>query len=536
MNTPDLDLADIQGNILTAYGRLGFPKARFLLFTVRNEVAGRYFVDMLRPRVTSALRWRSRKPDRPTGQIEVPRPQVALNIAFTFRGLLALGVPTRTLRGLPDDYIDGMAARASVLGDDVEGNRPDAWDSVWAPPSAPTHPHILITLNAQMTADGRAVPALNDTTQELLRLAARSNGGIVLCEGHRGAENRWQDLSAIVESLGDGLVRPTAMEHFGFTDAISDPAFEGQVPPGEAALRCVGQGKIDGLGRWSPLATGEFLLGWPDEAQEIPGASMPLAFIRNGTFLAYRKLHEDVRAFTRWITETSARFQQAWGLANLAQAEETLRAKLAGRWRDGVPLIAAPDFAAWENFNSLYPDPGDGAVNVERQRRLVAFDYREDLQGARCPIGAHVRRMSTRDMLDPHVMDPNPKNRAGSALNNRRRILRRGLPYGAAGGPDGEHGIVMLAMCASLSRQFEFVQQQWLNYGFDFGLGNDTCPLAGNHGLDARFVIAADSSSGRAPFIASALPQFVSVRGGDYFFVPSLTALTMIAMGVVDPT
>jgi hypothetical protein len=94
----------------------------------------------------------------------------------------------------------------------------------------------------------------------------------------------------------------------------------------------------------------------------------------------------------------------------------------------------------------------------------------------------------------------------------------------------------MLTLCASLARQFEFVQQQWLNYGLDFGLGNDTCPLVGNHAPDARFVIAADPASGNPPFIAGGLPQFVSTRGGDYFFMPSMTALRMIGMGVVDPT
>ena len=94
----------------------------------------------------------------------------------------------------------------------------------------------------------------------------------------------------------------------------------------------------------------------------------------------------------------------------------------------------------------------------------------------------------------------------------------------------------MLVTCASLSRQFEFVQQQWLNYGLDFGAGNDTCPIVGNHGPDARFVIAATPESGNAPFIATGLPQAVSARGGDYFFVPGITALRMLAIGTIDPT
>jgi hypothetical protein len=34
----------------------------------------------------------------------------------------------------------------------------------------------------------------------------------------------------------------------------------------------------------------------------------------------------------------------------------------------------------------------------------------------------------------------------------------------------------------------------------------------------------------------SKLKTFVETRGGDYFFIPSVTALRMMAMGIVDPT
>jgi hypothetical protein len=57
----------------------------------------------------------------------------------------------------------------------------------------------------------------------------------------------------------------------------------------------------------------------------------------------------------------------------------------------------------------------------------------------------------------------------------------------------------------------------------------------GNHPPGARFVIAAPDDT-KPPFVASGLPQFVSTRGGDYFFAPSMTALRMIGTGVVDPT
>jgi deferrochelatase/peroxidase EfeB len=140
-------------------------------------------------------------------------------------------------------------------------------------------------------------------------------------------------------------------------------------------------------------------------------------------------------------------------------------------------------------------------------------------------------------MLAPRAPD-------GSVLNNRRRILRRGLPYGDSSpgvSDEAEHGIVMLVVCANLFRQFEFVQQQWINYGLDSNAGNDTDPLVGNHatgdhGPKAKFVIASDPKTGRPPFIVEGIPQFVETRGGEYFFVPSMTALRMIGMGTIDPT
>jgi deferrochelatase/peroxidase EfeB len=204
------------------------------------------------------------------------------------------------------------------------------------------------------------------------------------------------------------------------------------------------------------------------------------------------------------------------------ESRETIKAKMVGRWSNGVPLMAAPTYREWKVFNAR-PD------SAEKQRAYVDFKYRDDPNGEKCPLTAHIRRTNTRDMLDPEK---------SSVLNNRRRLLRRGLPYGLSTPDDdaGEHGIIFMAICASLFRQFEFVQQQWLQYGLDAHAGNDTCPIVGHHDANAKFVIPAAKDSGKPPFICSKLPPFVETRGGDYFFLPSLTALRMIAMGTIDPT
>ena len=75
-----------------------------------------------------------------------------------------------------------------------------------------------------------------------------------------------------------------------------------------------------------------------------------------------------------------------------------------------------------------------------------------------------------------------------------------------------------MIVCASLFRQFEFVQQQWVQYGLDANAGNDTCPLVGNRdNNDAKFVIPAAPASGQTPFICSKLPQFVRRVAANIF-------------------
>lgn len=522
----ELELGDLQGGILSAYGKQGFPRGRFLLFHVAATAAGRAFVEALRPRVTTALRWPDRK-GTSTGVHAVPRPDCTLNLAFTFWGLIALEVPTRTLRGMPDEFIDGMATRAAILGDDILDNGEAHWDPLWR--TGVPKPHILVMLNARVDARGEPHAALAERTAELLALAAASEGGVRLLDGHGGGESRFQNLSALFADGPDGTRTPLPTEHFGFVDAIGDPVFDGQYPGREEEARCIGQGAVDGQGQWRPLAPGEFILGWPDEAQEVAGAAMPLDFSRNGSFFAYRKLHQHLDAWDRWLDQRAAELGALWAIADPADARETLKAKMAGRWTDGVPLAVAPTVAEWRAFRARVP-----FGSPEWVRAATEFGFADDTDGAKCPVTAHIRRANTRDMLDP-LWDRPAAARMGSALNNRRRILRRGLPYGGRDDPHGEHGIVLLAHCASLFRQFEFVQQQWMNYGLDFNAGNDSCPIVGNHGPGARFVIAAPDAA-TPPFIASGLPQFVSTRGGDYFFAPSMTALRMIGQGVVDPT
>ena len=56
-----------------------------------------------------------------------------------------------------------------------------------------------------------------------------------------------------------------------------------------------------------------------------------------------------------------------------------------------------------------------------------------------------------------------------------------------------------------------------------------------NGKLTDKAIIQAEPGGGKAPFFCTHLPRMVETRGGDYFFIPSITALEMIAQGIVDP-
>lgn len=516
--TINLDLADIQCNVLQP---TFFPKARYFAIQIPDLAAGsgaRDFVMAYRPKVTTSAPWYQ----------EPPRlPKVAINLAFSWEGLRRLDLPVRTLAEMPAEFIHGMENRALILGDPVKDDsklcEPKDWEEPWVEKKV----HILVCLNAQIDgATGAAVPELQQETDFLLTLCKQYK--LVVLSGHSGSGQQpvgnYQEATACIAKLPDGTCVPTRKEHFGFSDGIGQPVFEGQFG-NDTLNQAQGRGKLTSKGTWEPLATGEFLLGHPDEAQEIPGSAMPPELVRNGTFLVYRKLHQNVKSFNDYIDRMAAAYAAGRPSLTIPDAREIIMAKMAGRWSDGVPISLKPTLAEWRAFQAEVPNP------EQRIEMTRVFSFKDDPQGAKCPIGSHLRRVNPRDSLDT-------EGDLGSALNDRRRLLRRGLPYGEGMADDNSgHGVIALVMCASIARQFEFVQQQWLQYGLDASAGNDDCPLLGARlGGQSKFVIPVDPEGEDVPHICSDLPKFVQSRGGEYFFLPSMTALRMIGMGVVDPT
>jgi Dyp-type peroxidase family len=441
----ELDLAGIQGFVVRGY-RL--PFAGYLLGHVQDAGRARRWLADTLDDVLTATPWSQ-------------KPQSGINLAFSYAGLRALGVPDASLGGFPEDFREGMAARAGLLGDAGE-SAPERWEAAFLDPGV----HVLVMISAD------SQEAL-DAHDARLR-AAMAGGGVAIVADQAGA------------------ALPGGSEHFGFADGFAQPSIEGAgVPPSP------GQGAPGKDGAWRPVRAGEFILGYPDEQGVLPDAPAPDQLSANGSYLVYRKLHQDVAGFRRELAAAAAHYPGG---------EEQLAAKIVGRWRDGTPVDLSPE----------RPDP---AVAADPERNN-AFSYAGDAGGRRCPVGSHVRRANPRESLPFE-----------GALVNRHRMIRRGIPYGpplpeGAADDGAERGVVFMCLQASIARQFEFVQAQWLGGGNAFGLGDDQDVIAGPQDLQGTRKM---TIPGSPPHFAGPLERVVTVRGGEYFFCPGVNGLRYLA-------
>jgi Dyp-type peroxidase family len=260
------------------------------------------------------------------------------------------------------------------------------------------------------------------------------------------------------------------------------------------------------------VPAGEFILGYPNARGQLTGRPlMPASedprrlllpdptgsgavdFGRNGTYLVFRQLEQDVEGFWRFVDAATKRADGSQDPSYRA----ALAAKMVGRWPSGAPLVKAPDHDA-----PALADDND-------------FAYRDDARGLACPIGAHIRRANPRDSLGPEPA-------ASLDATDRHRLLRRARSYGPAGGT----GLYFICLAGDLARQFEFVQHTWLNSATFNGLYDDADPLTGSrHPVGATFTVPARPVRRRY----RGLPQFVRTRGGAYFFLPGVSAVRYLA-------
>jgi len=316
-----LEYEDIQHILLTRTPAL---TGRYEFLSFRDPGGGRAWLSAILEKVQSAA--------EVLASVEEDKRWVT--IAFTWNGLRALGVDEDSLVTFPEEFKQGMVARAEMLGDTGE-NHP----SNWVGGLASADLHAIAILFARDEAERERCQTEHE------RLVAD-------CEGVE-----------VLSALDLHAVPPfdTAHDHFGYRDRLSQPVIEGtdDVPtPGSGA----------------PLKPGEFILGYQDEVGPPANLPQPEILSRNGSYMAYRRLQEHVGRFRDFLREHG----------NTQEEQELIAAKLMGRWRSGAPL-------------TLAPEKDDPVLGADPQRNND-FNYREmDPHGYAVPLGSHMRRMNPRD-------------------------------------------------------------------------------------------------------------------------------------------
>lgn len=494
MTPPAIDYRDLQGVVRFGYKHL--HAARYVLARVREREAARAW--LREAPVTAA-------------EYSLPPPDDALQVALTAPGLDALGVAAAVRDAFSPEFLSGMtdANRSRRLGD-VGANDPASWQ--WG--GASRAPHVLLMVFAHRGA--------------LDAVAARHTG------------SAFSQAFTITHTLETSDL--DGVEPFGFADGISQPWIDwaqGTAP----ASRALDYSNLSALG--------EYVLGYPNEyakftdrplvPADAASALLPDALDapgqkdvgRNGSYLVFRQLGQDVRRFWQFVHGASG--------GDLAAAER-LAAVFVGRTRAGDPLVPL----------SARPVPG----TPDEQAAQNHFTFDGDPRGVACPFGSHIRRSNPRNTDYPGRPAGLTKLLAAFGASSKgfrddlisavrfHRILRRGREYGPpldpadalapASATEPERGLHFIALNANIGRQFEFLQNAWLANTTFADLRGETDPLIGTReptpGCPASGAFTRPRHGAPADRV-NGLPQFVTVKGGEYFFLPGLRALRYLAGG-----
>ena len=498
LNEPVIDINDIQGNILAGFNK-DFQNLLFLQIT-QPDTAKKWIRDLV-PQISSldeVLRFNNLfKSLRVRLNGEDPHGLAAtwVNVAFTFEGLKKL-IPGEAENFAKDSaFSKGMSASSKSLGDRVD---PQNW-VIGGPKNLPDL--LLIVASDKEDLLNQRISSLKESL--------KVNGGLEL----------------IHEENGRVRTDKPGHEHFGYKDGISQPGIRGRKsdkqedfltprlidPKDERAQRFSKPGE--------PLIwPGQFVFGYPRQKVDDPlqpGLDMLTGvpdWARNGSFLVFRRLRQDVEAFEKFVENMSA---------EAGMSHDLIGAKFIGRWKSGAPLMRAKekddpslgmDEFASNHFSYANPEPSIKLTQDVAGQEIPKAEG--DPEGKICPFAAHIRKL-------------NPRDSSRADFDLTKMILRRGIPYGKPFelAPDEERGLLFMSYQASIEDQFEFMQQSWANNSnFPLeGAGED--PIVGQKGNDDQKHSFKLPEKGKS---LNFIQEWVTMTGGAYFFQPSIKALTNI--------
>lgn len=505
---------DVQAIVDSAFAKKDF--CRFLLLRVTNRPNARNWMRLLLdsepgliksladipvgddevadnskfPRIrkllkSNLIRRMMRRPiDKPPASPYPPPFDEAVMVAFSYAGLDQWGLSEHADFPFPTAFRTGMAdpKRAALLGDrDRAGWRWGDVEAGWP------EVHLLVA-HYSKNPFGAIHPLLDEST--LPRHGLQAVRVVNTCPYY----------------FREGT------EPFGFKDGIAQPSINGlragATPKDEKNIVAPGEFVLGHLNSYGERSYCPDVVGWQGFAQRSGKR-----FARNGSYLAVRQIEQHVEAFAEYTVVDPK-----------DPTRSTRGEKMMGRKLGGAPLVehpGCPAGAATKSGTSTDPPIND-------------FGYRlGDMEGFECPRGAHIRRANPRDALGWDV-------ESGVAASKLHRLIRRGRVYSdsptcgagdtSACASDGAEvgcgsGLFFIALNADLDRQFEFVQQRWFANSKFADLWDESDPALGD-GADRSFSIPGCLPVGTR---VRNLPQFTTVRGGGYFFLPGLSALKFMA-------
>lgn len=478
---PPETASDVQGGILSPY--VGVTHGAVLLIALDGAAGAEAFLSRLQGKVAS---------EATAGTHAVLR-----NVAFTPAGLRACGLSDDELDLFSEEFRQGMAERAGLLGD-VRHNHPRRWR---LPPvrdgMAPARSRAHVDMGAvhavlQLRCMDESAPDDVVDVEDAKHPLHEEVGGWASLADHGIHVLAFESLKRQFRVREDGT--KTAAEHFGYADGDSEPSFTQDIPEGQR------------------MHLGEVLVGHDNAADRAPDEADPslppdirarLWWQKNGSYLVVRKYRQFPKRLSARVADAVRRMT---GAAHYDPTrpehqayEELVYAKLMGRRRDGQPLV----------------DPRTpGSLND--------FTYADDVTGARCPLHAHVRRANPRM----------PKE----AMPRAPRLMRRSMPYGPypdPEGPEDDRGLVFMAYNASLGEQFEVIQRWLVGANSTGSTSGESCPIVGvaESGVPrhARFEygdqkVACVALEPQTPLFDDSEPV-TRLDWGLYLFAPSLAGL-----------
>ncbi|MEX3100630.1 MULTISPECIES: Dyp-type peroxidase [unclassified Streptomyces] len=495
-------LKDLQGNILKSHGR---DHSRHLFITFRastkeeRDKARKWLAALA---VTSAFTQREearayRETLATLGENGAFTPaeqrRMIEDASNVFVGVLVSAAGYRDLAlgkdAMPDDpaFRDGAEKRTDLLNDPKK----DQWE-----PGFRNTLHALV-IAADDDATKRLGPLMEKLRGELKNLALHLHE-------ETGAAMR---LDAAGKWNKDAPVR----EHFGFVDGISQPLFFAD-DIDRARAR---QGGID---RYDPSAPLDQVL------LKDPGGDRSTGY---GSYFVYRKLEQNVPGFRAGEQALAKELAEHDGHQKpapptvVAGYTALAGAYMVGRFQDGTPVLERDEAGLGAQPNN--------------------FTFDGDVDGVRCPFQAHVRKTNPRGDKQRQFGVPLTQERSN-------RIVRRGISYGKVTldpqPADGKVGLLFLCAQSSIADQFEFIQAAWANYqdfltphsGLDPVIGTlpqkatpPPTPVAQpwpkKYGSHNQLDFSQNPPAPMSHTFPLAVGQWVTMRGGEYFFVPSLSAL-----------